>query len=207
MSTQILNTDDIIINKNDKIETVIKTLCRIIYERKYSNKSLKEIFEKLKPIINDDQMLFTIDDKKFGIKFVSNFLTTIKKEASIENFLEKNSDVHKFVIINRHSDRAVKQILENKNTEVFTMDELLIVVIDHYLVPQHILLSSDEKENYLTIFNHQIRDMKKILLNDPIAKFYGAKVGDMFKIIRPSITAGKDIDYRIVIPGEIKLED
>ena len=65
MSTQILNTDDIIINKNDKIETVIKTLCRIIYERKYSNKSLKEIFEKLKPIINDDQMLFTIDDKKF----------------------------------------------------------------------------------------------------------------------------------------------
>ena len=87
------------------------------------------------------------------------------------------------------------------------MDELLIVVIDHYLVPQHILLSPDEKENYLTIFNHQIRDMKKILLNDPIAKFYGAKVGDMFKIIRPSITAGKDIDYRIVIPGEIKLED
>jgi DNA-directed RNA polymerase I, II, and III subunit RPABC1 len=207
MSTQILNTDDIIINKNDKIQTVIKTLCRIISERKYSNKSVKEIFDKLKPIINDDQMLFTIDDKKFGIKFVSNFLTTIKKEASIENFLEKNSDVHKFVIINRLSDRAVKQILEHKNTEVFTIDELLIIVIDHYLVPQHILLSPEEKENYLTTFNHQIRDMKKILLNDPIAKFYGAKVGDMFKIIRPSITAGKDIDYRIVIPGEIKLEE
>lgn len=207
MSTQILNTDDIIINKNDKIQTVIKTLCRIISERKYSNKSLKEIFDKIKPLINDDQLVFTIDDKKFGIKFVSNFLTTIKKEASIENFLEKNADVHKFVIINRLSDRAVKQILEYKNTEVFTMDELLIVVIDHYLVPQHILLSPEEKENYLTIFNHQIRDMKKILLNDPIAKFYGAKVGDMFKIIRPSITAGKDIDYRIVIPGEIKLED
>ena len=207
MSTQILNTDDIIINKNDKIQTVIKTLCRIISERKYSNKSLKEIFDKIKPLINDDQLVFTIDDKKFGIKFVSNFLTTIKKEASIENFLEKNADVHKFVIINRLSDRAVKQILEYKNTEVFTMDELLIVVIDHYLVPQHILLSPEEKENYLTTFNHQIRDMKKILLNDPIAKFYGAKVGDMFKIIRPSITAGKDIDYRIVIPGEIKLED
>ena len=207
MSTQILNTDDIIINKNDKIQTVIKTLCRIISERKYSNKSLKEIFDKIKPLINDDQLVFTIDDKKFGIKFVSNFLTTIKKEASIENFLEKNADVHKFVIINRLSDRAVKQILEYKNTEVFTMDELLIVVIDHYLVPLHILLSPEEKENYLTTFNHQIRDMKKILLNDPIAKFYGAKVGDMFKIIRPSITAGKDIDYRIVIPGEIKLED
>jgi len=206
MST-LLNTDNIIINKNDKIETVIKTICRIISERKYSNKSVKELFDKLKSLINDDQMLFTIDDKKFGIKFIPNFLTTIKKETSIENFLDKNSEVHKFVIISRLSDRAIKQILEYKNTEVFTIDELLVVVIDHYLVPQHILLSPEEKENYLNTFNHQIRDMKKILVNDPISKFYGAKVGDMFKIIRPSITAGKDIDYRIVIPGEIKLEE
>jgi len=206
MST-LLNTDNIIINKNDKIETVIKTICRIISERKYSNKSVKELYDKLKSLINDDQMLFTIDDKKFGIKFIPNFLTTIKKETSIENFLDKNSEVHKFVIISRLSDRAIKQILEYKNTEVFTIDELLVVVIDHYLVPQHILLSPEEKENYLNTFNHQIRDMKKILVNDPISKFYGAKVGDMFKIIRPSITAGKDIDYRIVIPGEIKLEE
>ena len=49
--------------------------------------------------------------------------------------------------------------------------------------------------------------MKKILVNDPVARFYNAKVGDLFKIIRPSITSGKDIDYRIVIPGEIKIEE
>ena len=49
--------------------------------------------------------------------------------------------------------------------------------------------------------------MKKILVNDPIARFYGAKVGDLFKIIRPSVTSGKEIDYRMVIPGEIKIED
>jgi DNA-directed RNA polymerase I, II, and III subunit RPABC1 len=195
--------------KQNKFLIIAVTLILLIptLDSIFNFSPVKELFEKLKPLINDDQLVFTIDDKKFGIKFISTFLTTIKKETSIENFLDKNSDVHKFVIINRLSDRAIKQILEHKNTEVFTMDELLIVVIDHYLVPQHILLSPEEKENYLTTFNHQIRDMKKILLNDPIAKFYGAKVGDMFKIIRPSITAGKDIDYRIVIPGEIKLED
>jgi DNA-directed RNA polymerase subunit H (RpoH/RPB5) len=49
--------------------------------------------------------------------------------------------------------------------------------------------------------------MKKILVNDPITRFYGAKVGDLFKIIRPSITSGKEIDFRIVIPGEIKMDD
>jgi DNA-directed RNA polymerase subunit H (RpoH/RPB5) len=145
--------------------------------------------------------------QSFGYKFISTFLTTIKKEVSIENFLNKNSDAHKFIIINKLSDRAVKQILEYQSTEVFTMSELLIVIIDHHIVPLHILLNEDEKSKYFSEFNHHPRDMKKILVNDPVAKFYGAKVGDLFKIIRPSITSGKEIDFRMVIPGEIKLEE
>jgi DNA-directed RNA polymerase I, II, and III subunit RPABC1 len=214
----LLDTNDIIINNKKQIEIALKTICRIIHERKYTTKTISEIFSKIKPNITDnillniedihnDEILFSIDDKKYGIKFISNFLTTIKKEVSIENFLTKNLDIHKFIIINKLSDRAIKQILEYQNTEVFTLDELLIVVIDHHLVPPHYLLTTQEKEEYFTTFNHHPRDMKKILVNDPVAKFYGAKVGDLFKIIRPSITSGKDVDYRIVIPGEIKIDD
>ena len=203
-----LNTQDIIINRNDKINICIKTIARMIYERTLT-KQLNEIHNKIKSSIieNSDEILFTIEDKKYGIKFISAFLTTIKKEASIENFLDKNIDVHKFIIINKLSDRAVKQILEYKNTEVFTMDELLVVVIDHNYVPQHLLLSEDDKNEYLNTFKHHLRDMKKILVRDPVARFYGAKVGDMFKIIRPCMTSGMDIDYRVVIPGEIKVEE
>jgi DNA-directed RNA polymerase subunit H (RpoH/RPB5) len=202
-----LNTNDIVISKKNKIEIVIKTICRILIERKSTKSSLDDIFNKIKNNINDDEIIFTIDNKKYAIKFISSFLTTIKKEVSIENFLDKNQDSHKFVIINKLSDRAIKQILEYENTEVFTIDELLIVIIDHNLVPPHYLLSVEEKDLYFSTFNHHPRDMKKILINDPIARFYGAKLGDLFKIIRPSITSGKDIDYRIVVPGEIKLED
>jgi len=214
----LLDTNDIIINNKKQVEIALKTICRIIIERKYTTKTIDEIFSKIKPNITEnillniedihnDEIIFSIDDKKYGIKFISNFLTTIKKEVSIENFLTKNLDIHKFIIINKLSDRAIKQILEYQNTEVFTIDELLIVVIDHHLVPPHYILNTQEKEEYFTTFNHHPRDMKKILINDPIAKFYGAKIGDVFKIIRPSITSGKDIDFRIVIPGEIKIDD
>ena len=203
----IVNTNDIIINRQKKIQIVIKTLCRILIERKYTEKNITEIFNKISPMINEDEILFSLDNKKYGIKFISLFLTTIKKELSIENFLNKNPDTHKFIIINKLSDRAIKQILEYQNTEVFTIDELLIVIIDHNIVPKHILLTNEEKEKYFSVFNHHPRDMKKILVNDPITRFYGAKVGDLFKIIRPSITSGKEIDFRIVIPGEIKMDD
>jgi DNA-directed RNA polymerase I, II, and III subunit RPABC1 len=206
-NSEIINTNDIIINRNKKIHTVIKTLCRILIERKYTTKTVDEIYTKISPTINEDEILFTLDDKKYGIKFISLFLTTIKKEASIENFLSKNVDTHKFVIINKLTDRAIKQILEYQNTEVFTIDELLIVIIDHNLVPKHILLTQEEKDKYFEVFNHHPRDMKKILVNDPVARFYGAKITDLFKIIRSSITSGKEVDYRIVVPGEIKLEE
>ena len=175
-----LNTNDIVISKKNKIEIVIKTICRILIERKSTTSSLDDIFNKIKNNINDDEIIFTIDNKKYAIKFISSFLTTIKKEVSIENFLDKNVDAHKFVIINKLSDRAIKQILEYANTEVFTIDELLIVIIDHNLVPPHYLLSHEEKELYFSTFNHHPRDMKKILVNDPVARFYNAKVGDLF---------------------------
>jgi len=206
-SESIINTNDILINKKNKIHTVAKTLCRILVERKYTTKNIDEIYNKISPSLNEDEILFTLDDKKYGIKFISAFLTTIKKEASIENFLSKNADTHKFIIINKLSDRAIKQILEYQNTEVFTISELLIVIIDHDIVPLHILLTEDEKSKYFSEFNHHPRDMKKILVNDPVARFYGAKVGDLFKIIRSSITSGKEVDFRMVIPGEIKLEE
>jgi DNA-directed RNA polymerase subunit H (RpoH/RPB5) len=203
----IINTNEIVISRTNKIQTVLKTLCRILIERKYTESNITDIYNKIINSLNEDELLFTLDNKKYGIKFISTFLTTIKKEVSIENFLNKNSDAHKFIIINKLSDRAIKQILEYQSTEVFTMSELLIVIIDHHLVPNHHLLTEDEKSKYFLEFNHHPRDMKKILLNDPVAKFYGAKVGDMFKIIRPSITSGKEVDYRLVIPGEIKLEE
>jgi len=207
MADSVINTNDIVINKNKKISIAIKTLCRILIERKYTTKSLDDLINKITPSINDDEMLFTIDDKNYGIKFINVNWNSINKDPSIANFLTKNVDAHKFIIVNKLSPKAMKQIIEYKNTEIFTLDELLIVIIDHNIVPEHILLTEDEKNKYFTVFNHHPRDMKKMLLNDPVARFYGAKVGDLFKIIRSSITSGKEVDYRIVIPGEIKLED
>jgi len=67
-------------------------------ERKYTNKSINEIFNIIKPKINEDEIIFSVDNVKYGIKFVTNFLTTIKKEISIENFLDKNTDIIKFII-------------------------------------------------------------------------------------------------------------
>ena len=44
-------------------------------------------------------------------------------------------------------------------------------------------------------------ELAKILSTDIMSRYYAAKVGDIFRIIRPSYLAGKNIFYRRVIQG------
>ena len=39
------------------------------------------------------------------------------------------------------------------------------------------------------------------MITDPLAKYYNARLHDLFKIIRPSSVAGETISYRYVING------
>ncbi len=42
-----------------------------------------------------------------------------------------------------------------------------------------------------------------MFITDPVSKYFNAKIGQVFRIIRPSENAGEAIGYRIVIRGNI----
>jgi DNA-directed RNA polymerase subunit H len=74
-------------------------------------------------------------------------------------------------------------------------------ILDHELVPKHIILSEKEKEEVLKKYRATLKQLPRILSSDPVAKAIGAKPGDVIKIIRKSPTAGESIYYRIVVRG------
>ena len=79
--------------------------------------------------------------------------------------------------------------------------ELVIDKINHVLVPKHILI--DDEEKLILILNkfklNSIKKLPFILKSDPIVKYYNAKeVGNIFKIVRNSITSDEYITYRCV---------
>ncbi|HEX17432.1 MAG: DNA-directed RNA polymerase subunit H [Thermoplasmata archaeon] len=75
-------------------------------------------------------------------------------------------------------------------------------ILDHELVPEHIVLSKKEAEEVLKRFNIKPEQLPKILVSDPVVKAIGAKKGDIIKIIRRSKTASKSIAYRLVVEEE-----
>lgn len=72
-------------------------------------------------------------------------------------------------------------------------------ILKHELVPEHVILSEDEKAKLLEQYNITSRQLPKILGSDPVAKALGAKPGDVLKITRKSETAGMYVYYRVVV--------
>ncbi len=74
-------------------------------------------------------------------------------------------------------------------------------VLEHELVPKHILLSRDEAKKLLRIMGLRKTELPWIYSTDPVAKALGAKPGDIIMVIRKSPTAGEAVALRLVVPG------
>lgn len=76
-------------------------------------------------------------------------------------------------------------------------------ILKHGLVPKHTILSEEEKNQLLQKYKILAQQLPKISATDPVVKLIGAKVGDILKIERASLTAGESVYYRLVKKMEI----
>ena len=72
-------------------------------------------------------------------------------------------------------------------------------VLEHELVPDHILMNEEETQELLKKYGITRGQLPKIKSSDVVVKQINAKPGDVLKIIRKSLTAGKAVAYRLVI--------
>jgi DNA-directed RNA polymerase subunit H (RpoH/RPB5) len=64
-------------------------------------------------------------------------------------------------------------------------------------------LIEGEREELLKSF--ALKELGRIHSTDMMARYYGAKINDVFRIERPNINSGISIYYRVVIPGNLEI--
>lgn len=72
-------------------------------------------------------------------------------------------------------------------------------ILNHELVPNHELISDDEKKQIFKKYNITPDQLPKVLDIDPVCLSIGAKPGQIIKITRKSTTAKDAIIYRFVV--------
>ena len=90
---------------------------------------------------------------------------------------------------------------ESSKVQLFYEDQLKFDISKHRKVPPHRILSAEEKDAFLTRFNILNAETQMPLLDsqDPMAKWIGAKPGDIVEVMRRSESAGSTAYYRCCV--------
>lgn len=74
-----------------------------------------------------------------------------------------------------------------------------INIFESDLVPRHILLTEEQKSQFLDRYNVSLRQLPRIKHEDAVIKRLGAKRGDIIHIVRTDPTLGDYDYYRVVV--------
>ena len=134
---------------------------------------------------------FTKED--IGVIFIENIIRELEKEKGI------NAIIVLYEPINKISEKIIKLINNSKfNIELFNEKELLFNVTKHELVPKHSVISETQKIKLLKTYRINQSQLPRILVTDPVIRYYGLKKGQVVKITRESETAGYYLNYRLI---------
>jgi DNA-directed RNA polymerase subunit H (RpoH/RPB5) len=135
---------------------------------------------------------------KITKKDLIKIIETIIEKTKIKHILIMCNDKQ---LLNYISDFRIKFKI---NLEIFLISNMQINKSKHEFVPQHILFTDKEKKTFLKEKGYIEEQLPKIKSTDPMCLYYNGNEGDIFKIIRNSMTdrnktSGQGIYYRIVV--------
>jgi DNA-directed RNA polymerase I, II, and III subunit RPABC1 len=182
--------------------------------------SIWEALTKLYKNKNDESILYVrfidpvTDSKEIGGSVIDKVINDIRIMKT------NNQNMNKFILIvpQKISSNSLSKLQNfqapssNLSYQIFLDKELYFNITKHMLVPKHIILDKQQRNDlFKELMSKKPASAKlylpKIYNTDPISKYYDAVPGQVFKIIRKSlfddVIAKESIYYRIVVTAPV----
>lgn len=187
-----MELSNVIMNNNEILETCINNLF-LMFKRRNIITDMN--IEKVIKDIKSSKIAYI--EKTIGIFYENENLKNISSGSEVDDFLSKNVDMKKFVIVKEFPKKVYKQVKNYKNSEIFFIFEFLEDIPSKVFIPEHQLMTKEEIDKLKN--NYDLENLPKIYNTDKMARYYGAKVGDVFRIIRYNLNSGTSVYYRVVV--------
>eukprot|EP00049_Salpingoeca_infusionum_P007123 m.115924 g.115924 ORF g.115924 m.115924 type:complete len:187 (-) comp13585_c0_seq4:110-670(-) len=121
----------------------------------------------------------------------------------VDDMVSKHIAAGVVICKNALTPSALKAVREcnqtNRTLHVFQLNEVVVNITHHELVPKHVVQTPEQKKELLDRYRLKEQQLPRIKVTDPVAKYLGLKRGQVVKIIREdSPTAGRYVSYRLV---------
>ena len=175
-----------------RMEKITKTLFCMLNDRNISIQCTN--FENNVTLVNPNLLVIKLEEPKVGINSVK----------TIASHLESYNTSHCIVLYNTNitvfAKNEIKKLQdEGKTIELFMYSELIYNITKHSLVPKHELLSKEQKMQIMKLYKVTDKHLPQMLKTDPVARYFNAKPGNLFKIVRDSNITYKSISFRVVV--------
>jgi len=126
-------------------------------------------------------------------------------ETLVNEYSSQNTTCVILITFNKLNP-ACKALLKTVklNFQHFMIEELQFNVTKHILVPKHRIMAEKDENELLSRLKCSKSNLPTILTTDVVARFYGAEVGQVMEITRPSQTTGTALYYRVVRQPSLK---
>jgi len=193
---QMLNHRGYIVLK-DQLEMTLDQF-KAAFVDQFNDNKLRDRIELIvakKDDANKKLMVFFGNATRLGVSDVRNFVSRLETESAQSAIIIAESAPTPVFKDNINVTNAAGVY----HLQMFEDKELLVNITEHVLVPLHVPLSKDEIKELLQKYKLKLSQLPRIMLDDPIARYYGLAKGDVVKIIRQSETAGRYVTYRTVL--------
>ncbi|XP_065834812.1 DNA-directed RNA polymerases I, II, and III subunit RPABC1-like [Oscarella lobularis] len=141
----------------------------------------------------EQMFVFFPEEPKVGIKTIKTYVQRMQDESISRAIIVVQ------VGMSPSAKQALTDMAPKYTLEYFEETELLVNITDHELVPQHVVMTNDEKKDLLEKYKLKDHQLPRMQQSDPVARYFGLKRGQVVKIIRSSETAGRYVTYRLVV--------
>ena len=174
-------------NPHHIVANVIKMMSRRRYHESPKNLSIDQCI-KLIPTLKKGQNIqtFFLNDEDDDVCMVVFLLKLSKTDfRKILKIMEEKDVNHCIFIVFGSLPRKnfASDILGSQKIEILRARSLFDEdIMDNPLVRPHVLLTHDERKEFVAGLGYDPKRLPIILLNDPMTLYYGGNVGDIFRI-------------------------